>query len=248
MNQRNRSNQPRRLRETASMLFCLLLSACGSSAEPSAVEQGQKLFESEALSPSHLNLYTCATCHDGLVSTLPLKKTGSAMPGVTQRPVFWGGQERDLLGAINACRNYFMVANQPLAATDADARSLYAYLASLEPGDSQEAPFTIVTDISVLPRGDASNGQLLFDEACRSCHGDMHQGTGKLGDLIPTLPEDTLAAHAQYTPRDVRLVFTEKIRHGLFLGYGGMMPPFSVELLSDGDVSDLLEALGVLGE
>jgi thiosulfate dehydrogenase len=44
-----------------------------------------------------------------------------------------------------------------------------------------------------------------------------------------------------------RLIFTEKIRHGLFLGYGGTMPPFSSQLLSDAEVSDLLEALGVLG-
>jgi len=43
-------------------------------------------------------------------------------------------------------------------------------------------------------------------------------------------------------------VFTEKIRHGLFLGYGGVMPPFSREVLSDQDVSDLLEALGVIAE
>ncbi len=76
----------------------------------------------------------------------------------------------------------------------------------------------------------------------------MHDGVGRLNETIPILPEDTIVAHAQYSARVQRLVFTEKIRHGLFLGYGGVMPPFSAELLSDQDVSDLLEALGVLGE
>jgi len=62
------------------------------------------------------------------------------------------------------------------------------------------------------------------------------------------LPEDTLAEHAGYSLRSQRLVFIEKIRHGLFLGYGGDMPPFSKEQLSDAEISDVLEALGVFGE
>jgi thiosulfate dehydrogenase len=45
-----------------------------------------------------------------------------------------------------------------------------------------------------------------------------------------------------------RLIFIEKIRHGRFLGYGGEMPPFSSELLSDADVADVLEYLSILGE
>jgi thiosulfate dehydrogenase len=43
-------------------------------------------------------------------------------------------------------------------------------------------------------------------------------------------------------------VFIEKVRHGGFLGYGGDMPPYSLEVLPDATVSDLLEALGVLGQ
>ena len=246
MNWPDFTGRARGLRQAACLLGCSALSACGSSSDQS-VAQGRQLFESQALSPSHLNIYTCKTCHDVEADRTPLIKAGAVLAGVTSRPLFWGGQVADLLGAVNACRNYFMVANQPLSATDADAHSLYAYLASLEPGDSEQVPFTIVTEIDALPRGDADHGQVLFAAACSYCHGDMHHGIGRFSGL-PILPEDTIAAHARYSPRSQRLVFTEKIRHGLFLGYGGMMPPFSSERLSDEDVSDLLEALGVLGE
>lgn len=240
----------------AGLLGCCLLSACSSTSEPSAVAQGQQLFESKALSQSHLNDYTCATCHDTVAGNPPSKKSGGALSGVTLRSTFWGGQVADLLGSINACRNDFMGDNQPLTASDEQARALYAYLVSLEPGNASAIPFTIVTTIDPLPRGETpaaisnaeSHGELLYAQTCMYCHGSMHDGLGRLSERVPILPEDTLAAHVQYSARVQRLIFTEKIRHGLFLGYGGLMPPFSDELLSDQDVSDLLEALGILGE
>ncbi|MEI9941934.1 MAG: c-type cytochrome [Pseudomonadota bacterium] len=248
MNRRHFTHAIGTLRATAAVLGGWLLSACGSTFEPGAVDQGRQLFESKALSQSHLNDYTCATCHDTEASTPPSKKAGGALAGVTLRSVFWGDQEADLLGSINACRNYFMSDNVALSASDEQARSLYAYLASLEPGDADPIPFTIVTTIDALPRGDESRGRALFAVTCIACHGRMHDGVGRLNATVPILPEDTVAAHSEYSARVQRLVFTEKIRHGLFLGYGGVMPPFSQELLSDEDVSDLLEGLGVLGE
>jgi len=141
-----------------------------------------------------------------------------------------------------------MVASEPLAASDPDAVALYAYLASLQPLAPDAVPFTVVRDIEPLPRGDARGGQNVFNEACLYCHGLMHSGSGRLDERVPTLPEDTLAEHSEFSARVQRLIFIEKTRHGLFLGYGGDMPPFSLEVLSDAQVSDLLEALGVLGE
>jgi thiosulfate dehydrogenase len=229
----------------ACLLGCVWLGACSSSDEQSAVERGRELFQTKALSPSGLNDYSCATCHELQASDPPSKKAGAALAGVTRRTHFWGGQEADLLRSVNACRNYFMLASQPLAATDKDARALYAYLESLEPGDDSAQPFTVVTTIDPLPAGDASNGQVLYAQTCASCHGGMHSGTSRLSERVPILPEDTVAAHVGYSPRQLRLVFIEKIRHGLFLGYSGVMPPFSTQLLSDSDVSDLLEALEV---
>ncbi|HKO47383.1 MAG TPA: cytochrome c [Polyangiaceae bacterium] len=235
-------------RAIAALFCCHLLSACGGDPEPSAVDQGRQLFESKALSQSHLNDYTCATCHDAEALTPPSKKSGAALAGVTLRSTFWGEQEPDLLSSINACRSNFMSDNQPLLASEDRARSLYAYLASLEPGDANPSPFTIVTSIDPLPRGVEGRGRVLFAQACSYCHGGMHSGANRLSARVPILPEDTLLEHAEYSARVQRLVFTEKIRHGLFLGYGGVMPPFAAELLSDQDVSDLLEAMGVIDE
>jgi len=235
--------------EQAALLFgCCLLGACGSPSEQSALDQGRQSFNSTTMSKSHSNYYSCATCHDAEAGTPPSKKPGAALAGVTLRSPFWGGQEADLLGSVHACRRHFMGDSSPLSASDERARSLYAYLVSLEPGDASSSPFTIVTDIDPLPRGEQGHGRVLFARACASCHGSMHDGLNRLGRTVPVLPEATLVEHAEYSARVQRLVFTEKIRHGLFLGYGGVMPPFSAELLSDEDVSDLLEALGVIGE
>ncbi len=225
--------------------------ACGSerAARVEEVANGRALFESTALSPSATNLFSCETCHDPTPG-LTVMKPGSALAGATLRPSFWGGQENDLLRSVDDCRTEFMLASAPLEAASADAEALYAYLASLEPGDPNPQPFTFVREIDDLPRGDANHGYLVYGQACARCHGSMHDGDGRLGDIVPVLPEDTLAVHAPpaYSPRTQRLVFIEKTRHGVFLDYGGEMPPFSLEVLRDSDLSDLLEALGVLGE
>jgi thiosulfate dehydrogenase len=141
-----------------------------------------------------------------------------------------------------------MYASTPLETTDPSAGALYEYLVSLEPGNPNPVPFTVVSSIDPLARGNADNGQALFAKACFPCHGAMHSGEGRLGSPVPILPDEIIASHSDFTPRVQRLVFIEKIRHGLFLDYGGDMPPFSAEVLSDQDVSDILEALGVTGE
>jgi len=222
--------------------------ACSEATSIGSAEHGRDLFTSRQLSPSRLNNYSCASCHLAALAETSLIHTGAPLAGVTRRPWFWGGQENDLLRSINACRSYFMAAPEPLVPADANAQALYAFLVSLEPGDPEPVPFEVVRAIEPLPRGDAAAGLLLFINACSYCHGAMHSGGGRLSERVPILPEDTLAEHAGYTLRAQRLVFVEKIRHGLFLGYGGDMPPFSKERLSDPQVSDLLEALGVLGE
>jgi thiosulfate dehydrogenase len=236
-----------KLRPALAAAFSLSL-ACSEAERISSAEHGQELFMSRQLSPSRLNNYSCANCHLAALAETSIILTGAPLAGVTRRPWFWGGQENDLLRSINACRSYFMAAPEPLQAEDPDAEALYAFLLSLEPGDPEPAPFEIVRSIEPLPRGDATAGEGLFIRACALCHGIMHSGRGRLSERVPILPEDTLAEHAGYTLRAQRLVFIEKIRHGLFLGYGGDMPPFSRERLSDPEVSDLLEALGVFGE
>ena len=96
-----------------------------------------------------------------------------------------------------------------------------------------------------MPDGDASRGEAIYGQACVQCHGPLHTGTGRLGSAS-LLPEDTLAEHSQYGAQELRLTAIEKIRHGLFLDYGGQMPPFSVEALSDAELGDVLAYLGFL--
>lgn len=219
---------------------------------PSPAEEGAALVASPAaLSPSALNVYACLTCHAETVGAssgtiLP----GAPLAGATLRTSFWGGQENDLLAAVNACRASFMGAPTPLAPDTAEAQALYAYLSSLEPGDAAPVSFTVRRTIADLPRGSAVAGLELYDAACASCHGAPHTGDGRLATWIPILPEDSVADHEAlgYSERLIRLVFIEKVRHGPFLGYGGTMPPFSMETLSDEGLADLLEALAVTGE
>lgn len=216
---------------------------------PDGVARGQELFRSRAFSNSHINLYTCATCHDATQAESGQVKTGAVLAGVTQRPSFWGGQSNDLLAAIDECRSNFMGAGEPLSPDEPNAVALYQYLASLEPGNPEPVAFTTVRIIDdTLERGDAVNGAHLYDRACGYCHGAISSGAGRLGERVSLLPEEAVAEHEGYSPRQLRLVVIEKVRHGKFFGYGGDMPPFSEEALSDAELSDILEALGLTGE
>jgi len=229
----------------------LTLATCAcASAEPSedAVARGRTLFESGALSASSRNLFRCSTCHDAGAQS-GLAKPGASMAGVTLRPSFWGGEQNDLLHAIDACRTTFMYAAAPLRPGERDADALYDYLASLAPTYPDPVPFTVVDTIAGVERGDAERGKSAFSASCAPCHGALHSGENRLSESIPILPEDTLAEHPapSYSPRVQRLVFIEKTRHGVFFGYGGDMPPFSLEVLPDAALADVLEALGVTG-
>lgn len=229
---------------TAATLSC---SAPADSTD--GVARGEALFRSRALSTSRINLYTCATCHDATVEASEQVKTGAVLAGATLRPSFWGGQSNDLLHAVDECRSNFMGASEPLRADEPNAVALYQYLASLELGSPQPVAFTTVRIIDdALERGDAANGALLYDRACGYCHGAISTAAGRLGERVPRLPADGITEHEGYTPRLLRLVFIEKVRHGKFFGYGGDMPPFSLEVLSDAELSDILEALGLTGE
>jgi thiosulfate dehydrogenase len=226
--------------------------ACSSSSHGGGTAnaaRGGELFRSSELSSSQLNIFTCATCHETAApgASPAVIKSGAVLAGVTRRSSFWGGMEVDLLDAINDCRLYFMSDRDELARDDSRAEALYAYFLTLEPGDAAPVAFTVPSTIENVSRGSADAGGTLFPSACGSCHGELHTGAGRLAPLVPVLPEDALASHATYDIPTQRLIFIEKVRHGGFFGYSGMMPPFSKEALSDAALGDLLEALGVTG-
>lgn len=206
-----------------------------------AVEHGEVLFGLSELSPAPGNDLACIDCHDAGTA----HQTGGSLAGVTSRTSYWGGSELSLLGAINHCRYYFMLADTPWTGGELEARAIYAYLESL-PGDGAPAPFSIGLVVDPGP-GDAGRGKPIYETACASCHGALGSGEGAITPTAPILPDDTLEVHPleAYTPAERRLVFIEKTRHGTFLGYGGQMPPFSLEVLSDSELADLLTYMGV---
>lgn len=191
------------------------------------------------------NLVACNDCHATPGESETRLATGAPMGGVTGRPSFWGGQEDDLLRSVNQCLYWFMGRSEPLVAGDPEGDDLYAYVASLE-GDVAAQPFTI-GNVVWPGTGDAARGEVVYARACATCHGDKDSGEGALIPSAPVLPEETLAAHPdpEYDAEDRRLVFVEKVRHGPFLGYGGTMPPFSVEVLPDAELADLFTYLGI---
>ena len=227
----------------------------GAGAQADAAARGAKLFGSRELSNSNANRYTCATCHDAVpretgpdpTATMAPLQPGAVLAGVTHRPSFWGGMETDLLAAVDDCRRLFMNDHDALSRQDPAAKDLYAFFLTLDPGKAVPVAFEVTTEIANVARGDASRGVALFTRACGRCHGELHTGRGRLGGNVPSLPEDALASHASYDAATQRLMFIEKARHGGFFGYGGVMPPFSGQVLSDEQLADILETLGVLG-
>jgi thiosulfate dehydrogenase len=207
----------------------------------SALERGQELFEDGSASAYGLS---CSTCHPQPQSAEQRIYPGGDLRGVTQRTSFWGGQENDLLRAVNHCRSSFQGFDAALQADEPGAVDLWAYLESLE-GPPDPLEFTVVVAIRDVEAGDAANGSSLFDRTCRGCHGTMHDAEGRLDTALPTLPEDAVAKHEYLTAEEQRVVVIEKVRHGGFFGYTGNMPPFSLEALPDAELSDLLSALGL---
>ncbi len=209
----------------------------------SPVERGEEIVFSLDASPSTINVYSCSSCHltSGTSSDII---PGANLGGVTRRPSYWGGAEPTLLGAINNCRSWFMGAVVPWKPTDQDALAVFAYLDTL-PGDESPRPFTIQRAVVDVPAGDKTAGESVYTRACALCHGSAHTAGARLTDRAPLLPEQTIKDHATYPFDDQRLVFVEKVRHGGFLGYGGEMPPFSREVLSDEDLGALLAYLGL---
>ena len=215
------------------------------------VDKGKSLVSDPKLSASTLNFSSCATCHRFEPGERPdAILPGATLAGVTLRRSFWGGQELDLLRSINQCRYFFMASSAPWTDKDENAIAIYAYLRSLEPlaTDALKAPvpFTVVRDVVEVPAGAKAAGERVFNRACRTCHGTASRGDGRLKASLPILPEETIESHQYLASRDLtRLVFVEKTRHGGFLGYGGLMPPFSKEVLSDKDMGALLAFLGL---
>lgn len=222
------------------------LLAVGCGPVPAA-EYGEELFGDAKLSGSQYNTFSCATCHATTAS--PPQDTvyaGLSLYNVASRPHWWGGYETRLLDAVNFCYTAFMRGVTPLTPEDPRSRALYEYLVRLSPdADAPAQPFTLVKDITDVPRGSAERGADVYRAACRECHGEAHTGRGRLTELASVLPEVSREYGTLFPGVPPGVVFIEKVRHGRFFGVGGNMPPYSREALSDKDLSALLAYFGL---
>ena len=216
------------------------LVACSADVEHVSAEQrGAALFSDGTRVATHLS---CSKCHPGADQDSERIYPGASLGGAVLRPTYWGGQENDLLRSINDCRELFQGERSPWTGSERAAQDLYAYLQELN-GPSEPVPFTVVPSVAEIPAGDRALGAQVYARACRSGHGETITGKGALLRSIPSLPDDVLLEHAEFTQDQQRLIFVEKVRHGGFFHYGGSMPPFSLETLSDAQLGALLQFL-----
>lgn len=221
----------------------------GCVSERSAAEAGADRFQDPSgLSESLYNPFSCATCHQTGSEPEPGRiAPGYSLYGVAARASTWGGYELRLLDAVNVCLVYFM-RGEALDESSAEGRQLYEYLLSITPDDAaaDPLPMTIVEDIIAITPGDASAGEAIYEAACASCHGEPHTGVGSI--IMPSpivLPEYAEGYDTTFPGVPHGLILIEKTRHGRFYDIGGVMPPFSLESLSDAQIGDLLAFLGL---
>lgn len=227
----------------ACVALLALAAACGG--EISGAERGEELFGSSELSPSDLNVFSCATCHSADEGAGPTDGSpGYRLFGAAARTRYWGDDYAVLRDAVDACLVFFMKA-EPLAAEDEDFHALYEYLLSITPDGAPEDPypFTVIENVADVARGDPGRGEEVYQRACGRCHGDAFSAGGSILREEVNLPGVTADYPADFPGVEPSLVVIEKVRHGRFFDIGGEMPLFSEEALSDDDLGALLAFL-----
>jgi thiosulfate dehydrogenase len=227
-------------------LLALVLTVLGSGGcTVDALSYGRSLFDDKALSTAGSNAFACSTCHDRVASSTRVT-SGYTLYDVVARPSWWGGNEIDLLDAVNQCVVNFM-RGAPLTPMDDKGRALFVYLKSISPDASAPAlPLTVVQDIKFVPTTNAAQGQALWVVGCANCHGDPHTGKGRISPQSSLVPDDSVNTAAMLNV-DARAIVVEKVRHGKFFNIGGNMAPFSLEALSDDQLGAILGYLEGFG-
>src|SRR6185503_13183616 len=130
----------RRTMRTGSLLLVLVgAAACGG--DISGADRGAELFESSDLSPSDLNVFSCATCHSTEQGAGPTDgHPGYRLFGAAARTRYWGEDYSVLEDAVSACLVFFMKAD-PVDPADDDLHAVYEYLLSITPDGAGDEPY-----------------------------------------------------------------------------------------------------------
>lgn len=236
------------MRAVASRLCSLLgiflaLAAASGCGPVTAAEHGESLARDRALSPSPSNLFACTTCHATQVVTeaFPRRLPGATLLGAAQRPRLWGGKLTYLRDAVDQCLVDFMRGTR-LLEDDLQGLALLAYLQSIAPAPDTEKPCTVVQNVDTnylaqVPMGNAERGEVGYRLACAYCHGQVHTGSGRLGERVSIVPDDTIRS---FGAAQARAIIIEKVRHGRYFGIGGNMPFYCQEVLSDAELGDIM--------
>ncbi len=223
-------------------VWCALSLGCTVSAH----DYGRDLLGESSVSDAPSNPFSCLTCHEtGAAATE--RRPGYTFYDVTRRPSWWGGFQLNLLDAMNQCVVDFM-RGQPLGPDDEKARALHVYLDSISPDPSPSPlPLTVVKNIVDLPSGDPAMGKDIWNRSCANCHGAPHTGAGRISTAASLVPDDSLSAHGTDPKTGARIITVEKVRHGKYFNVGGNMPLYSLEALSDAELSAVLGYLEQFG-
>ena len=242
-----------RARVTAAFALMAALTSCADEARVAPLaELGAELASDPRGTRSQYNVFACTTCHAVRAGAQGgLVMVGAPLQGAARRPSFWGGEVVRLREAVERCWVNFM-RGVPEDLDGPSGRAIDAWLLSLAPEGSTEgtAPVTRTWPRSVrdLGPGDRVRGQVVWNRACALCHGALDTGAGRIGAVASVIPQSTIREHcgrdiamAGYTDRQayIRATVIEKTRHGSFLGYAGVMPPFASEVISDDEMRDL---------
>ncbi len=235
-------------------LAALAVSSCGDTERLAPLaERGAQLAADPRVTRSQYNAFSCLMCHPVVAGSQGQRALpGAPLQGAARRRAFWGGEVTHLREAVERCWTSFM-RGVPADLDGADGQALGAWLDALAPDGSTTGTAAVAMSWPRTVRdpgdgGDRARALALWGRACSVCHGAIESGSGRVGPLASVLPRDTLAEHCDddlalvgYTDRQayIRAIVTEKTRHGSFLGYAGVMPPFANETLTDAEMRDL---------
>ncbi len=203
-------------------------------ADPAQIERGMLIYEEPEAGAS---TFACATCHNLIPDgEAALRRPAHSLHDALWRPSYKNGQLDPFIEAANVCRRDWMV-TEPWEETDAAFLDLVSFLRGASTvRDADALAFQVVPPTHSGPaQGDPDAGCELFHTTCVVCHGDGAQGTERAPSLVFS-PEVPL--NADYIRRRVRLSGNpDSVYEGLT---GGVMPFWSADKLSDGELEDLV--------